>query len=214
MRILISGGPTREFLDDVRYLGNPSTGAMGIAVAEAARDLGHLSVLVLGPTSLADPDGVEVVRVVSALEMRDAMIARWPQADALVMTAAVSDYRPRQRVAGKIKKGPQSLMLELAKNPDILEELGRMAGPRPVVGFALEAGSEDQALAAARAKLEVKRCSMVVLNRPGSFGGAHTEAVTLVSQDEAVVLGQPSKRSLGERIVRFLEERAGERGNT
>jgi phosphopantothenoylcysteine synthetase/decarboxylase len=100
------------------------------------------------------------------------------------------------------------------KNPDILEELGRMAGPRPVVGFALETGNEDQALTAARAKLEAKRCSMVVLNRPGSFGGPQTEAVTLVSRDEAVVLGHPSKRSLGERIVRYLEERIDERGNT
>ncbi len=214
MRILIGAGPTHEYLDDVRYLGNPSSGRVGIAVAAAALEAGHDPLLVLGPTPLEPPPGVTVRRVVSALEMREAMLAEVESADAVVMSAAVSDYRPARRWPGKMKKGPESLHLELAKNPDILAEVGRMAAHRPVVGFALEASPANEALAAAREKMLAKNLDLIVLNRPGSFGGAHCEAVVLVTRSEAVALGAISKRSLGERIVRFLEERLGEGGDT
>lgn len=208
MRILVSGGPTYEYLDDVRFLGNPATGAVALAVAEAARAAGHQVVLVLGPTHLGDPPGTQVIRVVSALEMRDALLAALPDCDALVMAAAVSDYRPARRVPGKMRKGAGTLELELTKNPDILSELSRMAANRPVVGFALEAAPLEEALASAREKLTRKGCRLVVLNRPGSFGGAWGEEVHLVSRGEAVPLGRVSKKSLGERLVRYLEEGA------
>lgn len=212
MRILVTGGPTHEYLDDVRYLGNPSTGAMGIAIAEAARDLGHEAVLVLGPSPLPSPSGIEVVRVVSAIEMRDAVLARLEGAGAFVAAAAVADYRPRTRAQGKIKKAGDELVLNLTKNPDILEEVGRMGGDRIIVGFALEAAHPEAALANAREKLLRKRCDLVVLNRAGSLGGARAEDVVLVFRGgSAIPLGAPDKRSLAERIVRFCESTARER---
>ena len=212
MRVLVSGGPTREYLDDVRYLGNASTGAMGIAVAEAARDRGHAVVLVLGPTHLCPPGEVRTVRVESALEMRAALVAELPAADALVMTAAVADHRPRRRFPGKPPKGSGPAILELVKNPDILAELATMSADRPVVGFALEAGSPDEALASARDKLRRKRCDLIVVNRPASLGSSHGVEVSLVSEAAVVPLGHVRKQDLALRLVRFLEERAVERG--
>lgn len=205
MRFLITAGPTREFLDDVRFLGNPSTGSMGLAVAEAAVARGHEATVVLGPTTLPDPPRVTVHRVVSARGMHAAVMERVADADACVMTAAVCDYRPRARFDGKIKKGSEELTLELVKNPDILAEVGRMAAGRALVGFALEAAPPDEALKLARDKLRRKRCDLVVLNRPGSFASTSGEDVVLVTEDEAVVLGHPTKRDLAERLVRFCE---------
>jgi len=208
MRFLVSGGPTHEYLDDVRYLGNPSTGAMGIAVAEAAVAGGHEATLVLGPTHLPDPNGVTVVRVTSAVEMHTAMMEACAAADAIVMTAAVSDYRPRSRAEGKIKKGAHHMVLELAKNPDILSDLGRIRGSRVVLGFALEAASPDEARDHARDKLTAKNLDAIVLNRRGSFGGAGMEDVSVLEADGgATELGTPDKASLARWLVAFCEER-------
>lgn len=210
MRFLVSGGPTHEYLDDVRYLGNPSTGAMGIAVAETAAARGHDVTLVLGPTHLPDPDGVAVVRVTSALEMHAAMTGAFASADAVVMTAAVSDYRPASRVEGKIKKGAAHLVLELAKNPDILGDLGKMRGSRVLLGFALEAASPDEARDHARDKLAAKNLDAIVLNRRGSFGGAGMEGVSVLEADGGTTdLGAPDKASLATWLVAFCEERGG-----
>jgi phosphopantothenoylcysteine decarboxylase/phosphopantothenate--cysteine ligase len=207
MRLLVTAGPTHEYLDAVRFLGNPSTGAMGLAVAEAGRDRGHAVTLVLGPSALPDPAGVTVVRVVSALEMHRAVLERIGSQDAAVMTAAVSDYRPRTRHPSKIKKGEAGITLELIKNPDILQDVGTMGALPALVGFALEAGTRDDALAAARGKLREKRCDLIVLNRPASFGGAEGYEVVLVYPDREVELGRIPKRSLGERLVRFVESK-------
>ncbi|MAG54732.1 MAG: hypothetical protein CMJ83_00420 [Planctomycetes bacterium] len=210
MRFLISGGPTHEFLDDVRYLGNPSTGGLGIAVAEAARQAAHPATLVLGPTHLADPAGVEVVRVVSANEMHAAMTDRLASADAVVMTAAVSDYRPKSRVVGKIKKGAQELVLDLVKNPDILGDLGKMAGDRVLVGFALEAAPPEEARELARGKLDAKNLDLVVLNRCGSFGGSGMEDVTVLARTGTVTeLGAIDKASLARWLVDWCEREGG-----
>jgi phosphopantothenoylcysteine decarboxylase/phosphopantothenate--cysteine ligase len=208
MRFLVSGGPTHEYLDDVRYLGNPSSGAMGIAVAEAASARGHEVTLVLGPTHLPDPDGVAVVRVTSALEMHVAMTEACTSADAVVMTAAVSDYRPSSRAEGKIKKGAAHLVLELAKTPDILGDLGRIRGSRVLLGFALEAAPLDEARDHARDKLVAKNLDAIVLNRRGSFGGAGMEDVSVLEANGSTTeLGAPDKASLAGWLVAFCEER-------
>src|SRR5688572_10916956 len=123
---------------------------MGFAVAAAARSAGHEVVLVSGPVDLPDPRGVKVVRVVSALEMRRAVLAAFRRSDALVMTAAVSDYRPARRRAGKWKKGASRISLPLVRNPDILAEAGRVKGKRICVGFAVEV---QAALRGAREKI-------------------------------------------------------------
>jgi phosphopantothenoylcysteine decarboxylase/phosphopantothenate--cysteine ligase len=213
MRFLISGGPTHEYLDDVRFLGNPSTGAMGIAVAVAARDRGHNVTLVLGPSPLPDPEGVLVRRVESAEEMRDALVSAFPGADAVVMTAAVSDYRPRVRVSGKIKKGVEKVVLDLVRNPDILWELGRMRTGQVLVGFALEAASPRESLDLARGKLIEKNLDAIVLNRKGSFGGPGMEDVTiLLRSGEMKTHGTPGKDELARWIVDWCEARGGEGG--
>jgi phosphopantothenoylcysteine decarboxylase/phosphopantothenate--cysteine ligase len=121
----------------------------------------------------------------------------------------VADYRPAGRAQGKIKKGQDRVVLELVKNPDILEEIGTMGAGRVLVGFALEAVPPDEALAAAREKLVRKRCDLIVLNRTGSLGGSRGEDVVLVFRGGTILpLGALDKRSLAERIVTFCEELA------
>ena len=163
-RVLVTAGPTREPLDPVRYLGNRSSGKMGYALAEAAREAGADVVLVSGPTALPDPPGIETLRVERAEEMREAVLAHAPSADIFIAAAAVADYRPARPAPQKIKKAQDRLRLELVRNPDILAEVA--AGrPRPFcVGFAAETDDLERH---ARAKLADKGLDMVCANRVG-----------------------------------------------
>src|SRR5579872_3621384 len=138
MRILITAGPTREYLDDVRFLSNASSGKMGYALVEAAVAAGHDVVLVSGPVALVPPTGIEFHAVETTREMFDACSKLFPQCDGVIGAAAVCDYRPRERVPGKLAKTGQPLVVEFVENPDILAELGRRKQHRWVVGFALE----------------------------------------------------------------------------
>jgi len=167
VRFLVTAGPTREPLDDVRFLANASSGRMGFAIAEAAMALGHQVRLVHGPVAIHPPFGAEVVRIGTAEEMREACLAAFPSCDAVFMTAAVADYRPAHRVPGKMKKSATVLDLPLAPNPDILAELGRSKAGQTLVGFALEAeGGEENA----RRKLVLKRLDLIVLDSPAALG--------------------------------------------
>lgn len=160
-KIVVSAGGTREAIDPVRFVGNESSGRMGFAVAEAARDRGADVVLVSGEAALPDPYGVYVCRVRSAAEMRDAVVSACAGADALIMAAAVADYQPAEPVGEKIKReGRESLSLHLAPTPDILAEVGRPPG-LVKVGFAAE--SQDL-VANARAKIESKGLDLIVAN--------------------------------------------------
>ena len=160
-KIVTSAGGTREAIDPVRFVGNESSGKMGFAIAEAARDRGAEVVLVSGPSALPDPYGVEVVRVRSATQMRDAVLAACEGASALIMAAAVADYQPAEPVGDKIKReGRDTLALSLARTPDILAEVGQRPG-LVKVGFAAE--SEDL-LAAAKSKLTAKGLDLIVAN--------------------------------------------------
>jgi phosphopantothenoylcysteine decarboxylase/phosphopantothenate--cysteine ligase len=183
-RVLVTAGPTREPIDPVRYLSNPSTGKMGYELARAAARRGADVLLVSGPTSLRDPDGVRVVRVSTAEEMAAAVLGAAADQDLLVAAAAVSDYRPRSPLASKRKKtdGPESL--ELERTPDILATLGERLSGRPrspvLVGFAAE--TEDL-VPNAREKLRRKRCDVVVANTvgvPGAGFGSDHNRVSLV----------------------------------
>jgi len=183
-RVLVTAGPTRERIDPVRYLSNPSTGKMGFEVARAAARRGADVLLVSGPTALRDPDGVRVVRVTTAEEMAAAVLGAAGEQDLLVAAAAVSDYRPREPLASKKKKTDGAESLELDRTTDILATLGdRLAGrPRsPVlVGFAAE--TED-VVPNAREKLRRKRCDLVVANAvgaPGAGFGSDRNRVSLV----------------------------------
>jgi phosphopantothenoylcysteine decarboxylase/phosphopantothenate--cysteine ligase len=184
--IVVTAGGTREPLDPVRVLTNRSSGKMGYAVAEAARDRGARTVLVAAPTALPDPPGVEVRRVETALEMREAVLAACRGADALVMAAAVADYRPRTPAAQKVKKGPPTWTVDLVETPDILTEVGAVAPGLVRVGFAAETADLVEA---ARAKLLRKGLDLIAANdvtQPGSGFGADTNRLVLVSRDGSV----------------------------
>jgi phosphopantothenoylcysteine decarboxylase / phosphopantothenate---cysteine ligase len=177
--ILITAGPTREHVDPVRYISNPSSGKMGFAIAKAAARRGATVTLVSGPSELPDPCHVDVIRVVSAQEMADAVFARFDQSDAVIKTAAVSDYRPKIQSDQKIKKGSDELTLTLEKTQDILKELGKRKNDQVLVGFA----AETQMLPTyARQKLLEKHLDIIVGNLVGEKGsgfGSETNKVTL-----------------------------------
>ena len=163
-RVMVTAGPTLEPLDEVRFLGNRSSGRMGYALAAAAHRRGAAVTLISGPTSLAPPAGIETVQVTTALEMHEAVMERWQASEVIVKAAAVSDFRPKAKAAGKIKKAASGLSLDLAENPDILKELGQKKGKKdnPVlVGFAAESGD---GLAEGMRKLKTKNCDLMVVN--------------------------------------------------
>jgi len=181
-RVVVSAGGTREELDPVRFLGNWSSGRQGYALARAAAARGAKVTLVAANVSLDDPAGARVVRVVSARDLRDAVLSAAAESDAVVMAAAVADYRPETRSDSKIKKtGSDPEPLRLVQNPDVLRELsGHRARPgQVIVGFGAETGD---VLANGRAKLAAKGCDLLVVNRVGgglAFGTSDNEAVIL-----------------------------------
>lgn len=204
MRFLVTAGPTREPLDDVRFLSNPSTGRMGFACAIAARAAGHQVTLVTGPVDLPDPPGVRTIRVTTAVEMHQAAMEAFASADAVIATAAVSDYRPAKRIRGKMKKGARRLTLELMATPDILAGMGRRKGRRVLIGFALEA-SDGRANAAG--KLRRKNLDAIVLNAPSSFGSGRIDATILDADGGCVELGSVRKEALARYLVRLATAR-------
>ncbi len=220
--VVVTAGGTAEPIDPVRYIGNRSTGTMGVAVAEAARDRGARVTLVAGMVSVPLPDGVAIVRAETAAAMRAALrrlleaAPGRPGFDALVMVAAVADFRPSSPADRKVPRTDAGLTLELVANPDLLAELGRLvrglddAGlaarrpvvPRPVlVGFAAETGSVERAAA----KLAQKRVDLLVANdvaEAGSGFGTATNRVTIFAADGSTdVLPQLPKREVAERIL-------------
>ena len=166
-RVLVTAGPTHEPIDAVRFLGNRSSGKMGWAIADEAQRRGAAVTLVSGPTHLPDPAGIEVVRVETAEEMRDAVLSRFAEADAVIKAAAVADFRPKEHVEGKIKKEGGTPDIHLEPTPDILRELGERKGDRILVGFAAE--TEDLE-GAGRQKLREKHLDLIVVNQVGEPG--------------------------------------------
>jgi len=185
-RVLLTAGPTREFLDPVRFISNPSTGKMGLALADAARALGARVTVVLGPVGAVDRTGLEVVDVVSAEDMAREVLSRVEMADWFIATAAVSDWRPETRAPQKVKKGEEPEALRLVRTPDVLAEASqKVAGTprRPVlVGFAAET---ERVLEHAQQKLERKGLDAIVANDvtvPGAGFGTDTNQVTVLTR--------------------------------
>ncbi len=160
-RVLVTAGPTRESLDPVRHLTNPSSGKMGYALAKVAKRRGAEVTLVSGPTHLTAPDGVRTVQINTAQQMHQVVMDEFPKTDAVIMAAAVSDYRPRVTVSAKIKKLGDRESLELERTEDILLRLGELKEDQILVGFAAET---DNLLENAREKLRRKNLSFVVAN--------------------------------------------------
>jgi len=203
VKILITAGPTREFLDDVRFLSNPSSGKMGFEVASTAAQAGHETVMVTGPVALPGPPGVEVVRVTSAEEMAEACLSRFSGCDAVVMTAAVCDYRPKERFRGKLKKKAQALNLELVPTTDILAEMGRRKEKQVLFGFALEVKA---ARVNAVSKLASKNLDYIVLNSPESFAEDKMSCEIIDRQGRGRRREGISKRKLAREIIGILEK--------
>lgn len=202
MRFLVTAGPTREFLDAVRFLSSPSSGRMGFACAVEAARRGHRVTLVTGPVELRNPAGVRTIRVTDAREMRSAVLRAFPRSDAVLMTAAVSDFRPEKRVRTKLKKNRAGLMLRLKRNPDILAELGRRKGGRILIGFALEVRDAEPN---ARSKLLLKNLDAIVLNSPRSFSSGRIDAVVIDRGGGSRRFRGAAKSALARFLVRAAE---------
>ncbi len=211
-KILVSAGATREFIDDVRFISNRSTGKMGHALAEAARDMGG-SVILVTASELTPPSAVRVERVTSAAEMRDIIVAEAQYVDVVVMAAAVSDFQPSERVPGKIKKEKKSATLELGliKAPDILAELGPVKKHGQIfVGFAAEFGPGGKNEAVRKRK--EKGCEFICLNdvsRDDIGFGTDMNELTMILPDgsEKPIARAPKKevaRTVMNEIIRLL----------
>jgi phosphopantothenoylcysteine decarboxylase / phosphopantothenate---cysteine ligase len=204
MRILVTAGPTREHLDDVRFLSNASSGRMGYAIAEEAIRAGHEVTLVSGPTSLEPPAGVVFRPVVSALDMHRAALGCFDDCDGVIAVAAVADYRPEKRFAGKLKKSAEALVLPLVPNPDILADLSRRRTRQWCVGFALE--SQD-AIANARHKLEHKRLDLIVVNTTAAIGSETIQVTVLGPQANPVAAFAGTKSEVAAQLVELVTTR-------
>jgi len=201
-RVVVSAGGTREELDPVRFIGNWSSGLQGYALARSAAARGAQVRLVAANTGLADPAGVDVVTVVSARQLADAVLGAAAHADCVVMAAAVADYRPLTRSEAKIKKtGGATEPIELTENPDILRELSRSRRPgQVVVGFAAET---DNLVANGTAKLAAKGCDLLVVNQVGdglAFGTADNAAEILASDGQRTSVPRGPKETLADVI--------------
>jgi len=207
MKLLVTAGPTREPIDPVRFISNRSSGKMGYAVAELARKRGHSVVLISGPVSIESPRGVKLIKVITAEEMFSAVKRNVNWCDALVMAAAVADWRPAKSSGKKIKKDQMPASLPLARNPDILMAVGPQKGKRIFVGFAAETGNLR---AEALRKLRLKKLDMIVANdvgRPDAGFEVDTNRVAFYfagGKHEQLPLMR--KKQVAERIVKWLEK--------
>lgn len=202
MKILITAGPTREYIDDVRFLSNASSGKMGYSLAAAATARGHSVVLVTGPVEQQPPAGCDVHAIETTDQLRQKCVELFPQCDGVIATAAVCDYRPRTRIAGKITKTGQPIVLELTETSDVLAELGSQKGHRWVVGFALE--SQDPRHNAMR-KLRMKNCDCIVLNDTSAIGAESNTVEVLSPEAETMAFIQGPKTDVANRLLELIE---------
>ncbi len=207
MKLLVTAGPTREFFDPVRFLSNPSTGKMGYAVAQAAKERGHEVILISGPSQLPPPKGTTFIAVETADQMQDKVKEWFDACDAVVMTAAVSDFKPRNRAPQKVKKeGSESVFLEFVRTPDILSELGKNKEKKLLIGFAAES---ENVLENAQKKLAAKNLDMIIANdisdKDGGFG-AETNRVHFLYPDGRIeALPKMSKLEIAQRLIKKIE---------
>ncbi len=206
MKVLITAGPTRERIDAVRFISNRSTGKMGYALAEAAADAGHEVILISGPTALPSPEKAKLFQVESAAEMADAVYLYAPEADAIIMTAAVADYRPVEVNPGKLKKTDGQMILRLERTEDILAGLGKSRRPEQIlVGFAAET---DNVEAYAKDKLQRKKLDYIVANDVSKSDrgfGADSNAVTVFGADGSChVLPLASKKTIAQNLLKLI----------
>ncbi len=213
LRILVTAGPTREKIDPIRFISNYSTGRMGYEIARWAKARGHLATLISGPVSIARPKGVKVISVESALEMRDAVLKALKGSDVLIMAAAVSDWRPKEVKAARIKRRGQGRLakagenyIKLAENPDIILESAGSKGKRLFVGFALET---ENLTKNAMKKLKAKNLDLIVANRFSDnatvFGDCEADFLVIDRYGRISTFKNCSKSALARRIIDKVE---------
>ncbi|MDT8396913.1 MAG: bifunctional phosphopantothenoylcysteine decarboxylase/phosphopantothenate--cysteine ligase CoaBC [bacterium] len=203
IRVLVSAGPTREPIDPVRFISNRSTGRMGYALARSAAERGALVALVSGPVELERPGKVAVREVTTAKQMNDAVQESLPDADWLIMAAAVADYTPSRTLDQKIRKeGREEMSIELVRNPDILREAAQLKGSRLYVGFAAET---EEVVASAREKLAAKGLDMIVANdvsgKETGFASDHNMGTIIDNAGGTVKIPKMTKREMANRIL-------------
>jgi phosphopantothenoylcysteine decarboxylase/phosphopantothenate--cysteine ligase len=209
MNIIVTAGPTREYIDDVRFITNASSGRMGYAVAAAASEAGHEVTLLSGPVRLAAPEGVALEQFISVGDLQASLGERFASCDALVMAAAVGDFTPVRRVAGKLPRRDGPVNLTLVPTEDVLA--GVAGGKKPgqwVVAFAVETGERQAIEAKARAELAAKHADMVVLNTPAAMDAEASEATILTAEGAVLPWANRSKADLAGEIIRAIEEAA------
>ncbi len=217
LTLLITAGPTREPIDPVRYLSNSSSGVMGHALVAEARRRGHRVVFVTGPTGLPAPRGVRGLAITTALEMQATVEQEFPRVDAVIMAAAVADFRPVRTAAQKIKRsgvagGIKFWRLDLIENPDIVAGLAAHRTGQVIVGFALETA---RGLTNARAKLKAKRLDAIVLTqmagRRAPFGASTVDGAILDREGRTQAFRRLAKPVLAHRIIATVERLAKHR---
>lgn len=200
-KILITAGPTREYLDPTRFMSNPSSGKMGLYLAEEAKRRGCDSLLILGPSQLTT-EGIKTIRIVSARDLFENVKKYFKQYDVLIMAAAVSDYRPIKYLKTKMKKEKKSKWIKLVLNPDILSWAGRNKKGHLLVGFAAET---NDVIRNAQKKLKKKNLDMIVANQVGmdhvGFNATDIQYSIIETEGEALPMSQTSKRGLSKIII-------------
>ncbi|MDF1837745.1 MAG: phosphopantothenoylcysteine decarboxylase [Planctomycetota bacterium] len=206
LNLVVTAGPTREYIDPVRYLSNESSGKMGFAIATEAVKRGHKVTLIAGPVHLETPAGVNRVDVISARDMLAAMKTAFRDGDGLIMAAAVADYRPARKLKGKWKKDPSKkgggVDLPLVENPDLLATVGARKGSRCIMGFALETSN---GMRNALGKMQRKNADFIALNGASALN-ANTTSVTLIGRDGSTQeMLEKSKKYVARRLVMAVE---------
>ena len=212
-KILVTAGPTREYIDSVRFISNPSTGKMGYAIAEMAAHFGAETTLISGPVEITPPYGVRVIYVTSAEEMYNAVMSEFGAHNIVIMASAVADYTPTEKFTGKIKKTVNSMTIELTRTRDILAELGKNKGDKILVGFALET---DNLIENAKDKLLRKNLDIIFANLETEKTGfsAETNAGVIIDRNGNIEeISLLSKRGIAvillKKIQQLIEKRAG-----
>jgi phosphopantothenoylcysteine decarboxylase/phosphopantothenate--cysteine ligase len=205
MRVLVTAGPTREYLDPVRFISNASSGRMGFAIASAARRAGHDVTLLAGPVQLEEPEGVTVVRFATCSQLGERLAEHFPSCDALVMAAAVGDYRPETCFPTKLRRRSGPISVRLYPTEDLLAGVAATKRDgQQIVAFAVEDGTPEQIQDKARAEMAAKGADYVVVNPPAAMEAADSEACILSRTQVALDWAPRPKEELARQIVALL----------
>lgn len=208
MRILVTAGPTREFIDPVRFISNLSTGNMGYAISCEAARRNHKVTLISGPVDITPPKNIKIINVITAQQMFTAVKMEFGNCDCLIMSAAVADFSPRRILKNKMKKKtmPRQCALQLKQNPDILKWAGKNKGARVIVGFCMESSALIQN---AKDKLKNKRADIIIANRinknTSAFGASPTKVSILQKNSHMLNIGPAEKAKIADILLDKIE---------